>query len=181
MKKFNIIYADPPWKYRVYNISDSKHGAATSHYPTMSLDVIKALPVKDLAADNCALFLWVTPPCLREGLEVMDAWGFRYVTKAFTWVKLNKDGTPFFGLGHYTRGNPEDCLLGMRGRLPRKDNSVPQLIMAPRQEHSRKPDEARVRIERLFGPLPRVELFARQAVTGWDRWGNEVDSTVEVI
>ena len=178
--KYNIIYADPPWQYKVFHKSDAAHGAAESHYRTMTLDEIKALPVQDLAAENCALFLWVTPPLIVEATKpVMDAWGFRYINKAFTWVKLNKNGTPFVSLGHYTRGNTEDCFLGLRGRMVRKSASVQQLIMAPRGEHSAKPPETRDRIVQLFGDLPRIELFARTKTPGWDVWGNEVESDMK--
>lgn len=179
MKRYNIIYADPPWQYKAYHKSDAAHGAAESHYRTMTLDEIKALPVQDLAADNCALFLWATMPCLPEALEVMKAWGFKFKTVGFTWVKL-RGGKPFFGLGHYTRGNPEVCLLGVRGRMKRVDAAVQQLIMSELREHSRKPDEARDRIVQLFGNLPRIELFARTKTDGWDAWGNEVESDIKL-
>ncbi len=182
--KYQIIYTDPPWKYRVYDESDAAHGAATSHYPTMSLDELKALPIQKIADKNCALFMWVTPPLLPEGIELMQAWGFRYVTKAFNWVKLNGSGTLWMGLGHYTRGNSEDCLLGIKGSLPRADAGVaqvvldydlPETITTYRVEHSKKPDETRDRIVRLFGDLPRVELFSRQKRQGWDVLGNGID------
>jgi len=171
---YDCILADPPWQYRVYYKSDAAHGAAEAHYPTMKLDEIKALPVVDIAAKDCALFLWVTMPCLQEGLEVLKAWGFRYKTMAFTWVKLNRDGTPWFGLGHWTRGNPELCLLGTRGKVKRIARNVPQLIMSQRQEHSRKPKEQYERIARLIEPKNPIELFARRKERGWDVWGNEV-------
>ncbi len=172
-KKYQVILADPPWRYRVYDKSDAAHGAATAHYPTMAIDETKALPVWELADKNCALFLWATMPCLPEALEVMKAWGFVYKTVGFTWVKLNRNGKPWFGLGHYTRGNPELCLLGMKGRLKRKAKDVPQLILSQRREHSRKPDEQYERIERLFDG-PYIELFARYRRPGWDAWGLEV-------
>ncbi len=176
---YQVILADPAWQYHVYDKSDAAHGAATSHYETMSTREIAALPVGDMAAKDCALFLWVTDPLLPEGLEVMRAWGFRFVTVGFYWVKLNKDGTPWFGLGHYTRGNPEMCLLGLRGRPARLSKSVPKLIMSGRREHSRKPDEQYERIEALYGG-PRLELFARYAWPSWDVWGNEIESTVSL-
>ena len=176
--KYNIIYADPPWKYRVYDKSDAAHGAATAHYPTMPLEDIKALPVKDLAAKNAALFLWVTDPLIPEGLEVMKEWGFRYVTVGFYWVKLNKNGKPFFGLGHYTRGNPELCFLGLKGSLPRVSKSVEKLVIAERGRHSEKPGIVRDQIVELFGDIPRLEMFARTVTPGWDVWGNEVESDV---
>jgi N6-adenosine-specific RNA methylase IME4 len=175
--QYSVILADPPWAYRVFDDSDAAHGAAKSHYPTMKTREIAALPIGDLAAKDSALFLWVTDPLLPEGLQVMAAWGFRYVTVGFYWVKLNKDGSPWFGLGHYTRGNPEMCLLGLRGRPARMSKSVPKLIMSGRREHSRKPDEQYERIARLYGG-PYLELFARRQWSGWDVWGNEVESDV---
>lgn len=149
----------------------------------MPLSEIKALPVADLAEDDCVLFLWVTPPCLPEGLEVIKAWGFRYVTKGFNWVKTYPSGKLVMGLGHYTRANSEDCLLAVKGSPKRLDKSVSQVIwenmpetetlITPLREHSRKPDEQYLRIERLFGG-PYLELFARRCWPGWDVWGNQV-------
>lgn len=172
--KYATIVADPPWSYRVYHDSDAVHGAAMSHYQTMPTSEIAALPVASLAADDCALFLWTTDPLIPEALTVMASWGFRFVTVAFYWIKLNRDGRPWFGLGHYTRGNPEQCLLGLKGRPARFAKDVPKLIMAPRREHSRKPDEQYPAIERLFGG-PYLELFAREARPGWDAIGYEID------
>lgn len=140
----------------------------------MTLEEIKEIPVGKIAADNCALFLWVTFPRLREGLEVMKAWGFEYKTLGFNWIKTNKDGTPFFGIGHYTKSNPELCLLGMKGAMKAVDNTVSSVIITPREYHSKKPDIVRDKIVQLFGDLPRVELFARGNFQGWDCLGNEV-------
>jgi site-specific DNA-methyltransferase (adenine-specific) len=140
---------------------------------------IAALQINNLLAPDCALFLWVTDPLLPEDFKVMEAWGFRFVTVAFYWVKLNKNGTPWFGLGHYTRGNPEQCLLGLRGRPKRLVKYVPKLIMSQRREHSRKPDEQYDRIMRLYNG-PYLELFARHKWPGWDVWGNELDNDVNI-
>jgi N6-adenosine-specific RNA methylase IME4 len=175
--KYPVILCDPPWAYHCYDDSDAAHGAARSHYHTMPTKQIAALSIADLAAKDCALFLWTTDPLIPEALQVMDAWGFRFVTVAFYWVKLNKDGSPWFGLGHYTRGNPEQCLLGLRGRPARQAKDVAKLIMSGRREHSRKPDEQYGRIMRLYDG-PYLELFARHRWPGWDVWGNEVESTV---
>lgn len=164
-KKYNIIYADPPWKYGT---------DVTKHYPTIAIRDIHNFPIDNIAADNCALFLWVTFPILPEALETVKRWGFRYVTVAFTWIKTNKrDGKPFFGLGNWTRANAEICVLGFRGKLKRRSNRVSQVVLSPLREHSRKPDEIREKIVELLGDLPRVELFSRQTVPGWDCWGNE--------
>lgn len=144
-------------------------------YPTMTLNEIKELPISMIADKDCSLFLWVTMPMLQEGLEVIKAWGFDYKTCAFTWVKQNPRGEGIYcGLGRWTRGNAELCLFARRGHPKRIDASVKQIILAPREQHSKKPDCARDRITQLLGDLPRIELFARQYADGWDCWGNEV-------
>lgn len=122
------------------------------------------------------LLLWVTAPCFEEGLELIKAWGFTYKTVGFTWVKLNKKSNKFFmGMGYYTRSNAEYCLLATRGKvLERKSHSVSSVLCTHIEEHSKKPDITRERIEELFGNIPRIELFARQYADGWDCWGNEV-------
>lgn len=165
-KKYNIIYADPPWKYST-NIK---------HYDCVPIEEIYKFPINRIADKNCALFLWATYPILPECIETMKRWGFSYVTVAFTWIKTNKNrGTPFFGMGNWTRANAEICLLGFRGKLKRKSNKVAQVVMSPLREHSRKPDEIRDSIVELLGNLPRIELFARQKSRGWDVWGNEIN------
>lgn len=145
----------------------------------MSLEEICALPVAEIAAKDSALFLWATFPMLPEALRVIRAWGFQYKTVAFIWLKQNRKAqTWFFGLGYWTRSNAEVCLLATRGRPRRQDKGIHQFIISPIEEHSKKPDEARERIVRLMGDLPRAELFARQETPGWDVWGNEVNSTL---
>lgn len=142
----------------------------------MSQADLEALPVRDLAADNSVLFLWVTMPKLAEGLALMPAWGFTYKTCAFTWAKRNGTGTWFKGMGRYTRANAELCLLGTRGRpLPRASCGVGSLIEAPRGRHSAKPSCVREDIVTLFGDRPRVELFAREACSGWTSLGYDID------
>ncbi len=155
-------------------------GMVERHYPTMPLEDIKALPVGDLAGADCALFLWATFPLLPEALEVIRAWGFKYKTVAFTWVKLApKSERIFWGLGYWTRSNAELCLLATKGQPKRQAKNVHQVIISHVQEHSRKPDEARHRIDALMGDVPKVELFARRAALGWDSWGNEVECTAD--
>jgi N6-adenosine-specific RNA methylase IME4 len=145
----------------------------------MPIDDICALPVHTLAAPNCALFLWAVFPLLPEAFQVIKAWGFNYKTVAFVWIKRNRVSPGyFFGMGNWTRANAEVCLLATKGKMKRENAAVRQIIDAPIEAHSKKPDETRDRIIRLFGDLPRVELFARQAPPGWDIWGNEVDSTI---
>lgn len=180
MQQYNIIYADPPWKYRVYTTKDSGR-SAESHYPIMRIEDICALPVQQLAAKNCALFLWITFPTLREALSVIDAWGFTYKTVAFVWVKQNRKSPGlFWGMGYWTRANAELCLLATKGHPKRQSAGVHQIILSPVEEHSKKPDVARERIVALLGDLPRLELFARQSTPGWDVWGNEVQSSIDL-
>ena len=178
MKKYGIIYADPPWHYRVY----SKKGAgrsAESHYPTMTIEEIQALPVSELADKDCALFMWITFPLLKESLSVLSAWGFKFKTIAFVWIKQNrKSDSLFWGMGYWTRANAEFCVLATKGKPKRMAKNVHQVIVSHIEEHSKKPDEARRHIVRLMGDLPRIELFARQKSAGWDVWGNEVESNI---
>ena len=174
-KKYKIIYADPPWKYKVY--SDKGLGrSAESHYSTMATDEICALPIEKLADRDCVLLMWVTMPCLMDGFRVLEAWGFTYKTVAFTWIKqCRKSDKIFMGMGYYTRANAEYCLLATKGKvLERKSHSVSSVIISHIEQHSKKPDETRKRIVELFGDRPRIELFARQYAGGWDCWGNEV-------
>jgi len=140
-----------------------------------SKEWIDNLPVSNIADDNCVLFLWVTMPKLNECWELIEKWGFNYKTVAFTWVKRNKKSlTWFWGMGSWTRANAELCLLSTKGKPKRISASVHSVIDSPIEEHSKKPQEARNRIVKLMGDLPRIELFARQKVDGWDCWGNEV-------
>lgn len=170
-KKYAVIYADPPWSYR----NKGTRAAADRHYATMSIEEIKALPVADISAEDCVLFLWATFPMLREALDTIEAWGFEYKTLAFCWVKRNRksDGW-FWGLGNWTRSNPEICLLATKGHPQRVIAAVHSVLDVPVGKHSAKPAEARERIVELIGDVPRVELFAREEVPGWDAWGNEV-------
>jgi len=175
MKKYQIIYADPPWSY--FN-GGVPQGGVNAQYPTMKLEDIKKLPVASISADVSVLLLWATFPQLQEALEVMNAWGFKYKTLGFSWLKTNKDGSPFFGIGYYAKSNTEVCLLGVKGNAHSlvKSNKVSSVILHPKTKHSTKPAVVREKIVELFGDLPRVELFARERVDGWDAWGNDVAS-----
>lgn len=172
-KKYQVIYADPPWRYSDRNCS----GACENHYKTMKLEDIKNLPVEKLADKDCVLFLWTTYPMLKEALELIEAWGFTYKSIGFQWVKKNKSGKGwFFGLGRWTRGNTEPCLIAVKGKPKRENNSVSQLIMEPIGKHSAKPPIVRDKIVELLAgeDKQKIELFARESVEGWDCWGNEV-------
>jgi N6-adenosine-specific RNA methylase IME4 len=168
---YPIILADPPWYFEAYNEISGVERAAGNHYPTMALEEICALPVKGLATDSAALFLWTTAPHLQEALRVIDAWGFNYRTN-IVWVKDR------FGLGYYVRNQHELLLVATHGQLPTPDpaNRPPSVIEAPRREHSRKPDETYTLIERMYPELPKIELFARAKRTGWAAWGNQAEA-----
>ncbi len=182
--KYKTICADPPWAY----VTRSKKGqtrSASVHYNVMTLESIMALPVADLAADDCVLLLWSLNPMLPHALRVIDAWGFTFKTVGFTWAKTTKrtqeSWAPkwHFGMGHWTRQNTESILLATRGNPKRISKGVRQLFFAPVREHSRKPDTLFDEIERLL-PGPYVELFARSHRLGWDSFGNEVGKFDEV-
>ena len=176
--KFNIIYADPPWAYD----DAGCNGAAATQYATLDCKQIAALPVQRLAADDCVLFMWATYPLLREALATIDGWGFEFKSIAFQWVKLNKKTpTPFYGLGRWTRGNTEPCLLATRGKPKPISKAVSQLVIEPEiihdpiRGHSAKPTVVRERIVELMGDVPRIELFARERAEGWQQTGLELD------
>tara|TARA_Y100000310_G_scaffold325071_1_gene387985 strand:- start:128 stop:610 length:483 start_codon:yes stop_codon:yes gene_type:complete len=152
-----------------------------NQYPVLSVVDLCALPVPSIADDDCALFLWTTAPCLIEATNVLEAWGFTYKTKAFCWIKQNKVSMGLFtGMGYWTRSNTEDCWLATKGHPKRIDARVHQVIMSPIQGHSQKPAIVREKIVQLMGDLPRIELFARKKVDGWDAWGNEVESDIDL-
>lgn len=145
----------------------------------MGIEELCALPVSEITEKDCVLFLWATFPQLKEALQLIKAWGFTYKTVAFVWLKTNKKAlTWFYGLGFWTRGNAEICLLATKGHPKRQAKNVHQLIISPIEEHSKKPEEARKKIVALMGDIPRIELFARKESPGWDIWGNEVKSNI---
>lgn len=185
---FRVVVADPPWFFKTRTDVVSKRDPR-SHYKggVMAAQDIERLDVGSIAAESCHLFLWVTGPCLEQSFRVMKAWGFRYSGIAFTWVKLKKryptsqfrmmpadDHDFHVGLGFTTRKNVELCLLGRRGAARRNAKNVRELIIAPRREHSRKPDEAIANIER-YADGPYLELFGREQRPGWTVVGDESD------
>jgi N6-adenosine-specific RNA methylase IME4 len=171
-RRYGAIYADPPWSFRNWSAKGTGRNAI-SHYDCMTFDQLARLPIADIAADDCTLFLWATDPLLPKAFELIEAWGFTYKTVGFYWVKENSSGDGFFtGLGYWTRANPEQCLLATRGKPSRKAKNVRRLVVEPRREHSRKPDVVRDRIEALVNG-PYLELFARETKRGWDCWGDQ--------
>ena len=177
--KYQIIYADPAWQF------DDKlqhhGGSADSHYDTMSIDDICSIPVQDIADKNCFLFLWGTWALLTEAKRVVEEWGFTYKTGGFVWTKTYRNGRDVLGMGNYTRGNTEYCLLGIKGKPKRVSKNVPQLVRTVVKKHSAKPDLVRKRIVQLCGDLPRIELFARTKVHGWDTVGNDDKLNLEPL
>jgi len=220
-KRYEIILADPPWKYNSRANHKTKfRGGADGHYDLMTTNAICQLPIQELAADNAILFLWATFPMLPDAFKVIEAWGFEYKTVAFLWVKENAtqeqiqqyeyidlllrnrpsreplstgyplkalwgEGSPFFGVGYYTKSNPEVCLLATRCKkggsvMKPERNDVSNLIIAPRRKHSQKPWEAHFRIEAMYPNTKKVELFARDKRHGWNSWGNEIESDLSL-
>ncbi len=179
--KYDVILADPPWHFQNWSgkpgemRGEKKHGGAQSHYPTMDIDEICSMKIP--AQKNSVLFLWACWPLLPEAMKTIDAWGFKYKTIAWVWVKAKKSGFGFhFGMGYYTRSNTEPCLLATRGKLPSPENrKIQALIYYPVREHSRKPDDQYRKIESLYPDRKYLELFARRDRPGWDVWGNEVE------
>jgi len=183
MKKYQIIYADPPWRYPNWSKMSDKLSVKAGRplYTTMPLDDICALPIDSIADKDCVLFLWTTMPNLEWGLRVVREWGFIYKTVGFTWVKSNPKGWGFHtGMGNWTMGNPELCILATHKTFPKRQNPTSQLCIEPVGRHSEKPASIREKITHLMGDIPRIELFARQKVEGWDCWGNEVESDIEI-
>ncbi len=177
-RKYTVIYADPPWEYRQHGTTAKSRGNAAKHYPTMTTEDICKLPVKKICGGGAACFMWATFPNITEAVKVLEAWGFTYKTAAFVWIKKNRrSGGNFWGMGAYTRANAEVCLLGVSPGFRAKDqirsHRVHQVIEAPFEGHSKKPDETRRRIVELLGDVPRLEMFARDRAPGWDAWGNE--------
>lgn len=188
MKKYDVIYADPPWSY--YNDSDALpecttiRGMRRPPYPVMGSESIKSLPIQDLSKDNCILFIWTTDYHLQKCIEIIQAWGFTYKTIGFVWAKLNKDKSHVTFMGAYTmKSGCELCLIATRGKDATKlvkQHNIRGYYESIRERHSKKPDEIRSRIDSLVGEVDKIELFARQFSDGWDVWGNEVESDIEL-
>jgi N6-adenosine-specific RNA methylase IME4 len=173
---YGVILADPAWRFVTYNKATAVTARGKKvHYRTMTLDEIMALPVRDLAAPDAVLVLWISSPMLLAALDVISAWGFEFKTLGFVWGKVTKAGQPAIGQGYWTRGGAEVALLATKGHPKRLDRGVRQLILEPRREHSRKPDRIYDDIERLVGDMTKIELFARHRRPNWSAWGDEID------
>jgi N6-adenosine-specific RNA methylase IME4 len=178
---FDLLLLDPPWAYgqRAPHSKTRFGGGCRTHYPVMSDAELRALPVGDIAANRALMFMWATWPRLELAMELIGAYGFVFCTVGFLWVKTDpQSGTVFHGPGFYTKANSEPCLLARRGRAmkPAVDD-VSRVILSPRREHSRKPEAARSRIDRMYPTARKVELFAREAPAGWTTFGNQAEAS----
>lgn len=177
-KRYQVILADPPWAYENKRTGGSMISGASSKYPTMTLEEIKALPVPDITEKNAVLFLWVTTPLLPEAFEVVKAWGFTYKT-ALYWRKIMS-----LGMGYWFRGQVEVCLFATRGGIAAFRCQRPNFLQSKVRQHSRKPDQLYGLIEEIalkHNLGPKIELFARQRREGWDAYGNQIAPGVQMV
>ena len=170
--RYGLIMADPPWRYLNWSKKGHRKGAA-HQYECMTLDEIKKIPVQHYCDQDCWLWLWATNPMLPQCLATMEAWGFDFCT-AGHWSKKTVKGNQSFGTGYVLRGCGEPFLIGKLGNPPTFAKNVRGVIEDVTREHSRKPEKAYAEAERLFGDVPRLDMFSRQARPGWDSFGNEV-------
>jgi N6-adenosine-specific RNA methylase IME4 len=183
MRKYKIIYADPPW---AYNESGSGNRVVHAKYPTMQIEDICDIPVKEISEDDSILFLWATFPRMPEALKVIESWGFKYKGLAYCWIKKNKkSNSNFWGLGYYTRQNPEVLLVGVRGKVKKGTRSASEhcVVNTRIEEHSKKPAYIRDMLPLLVENgenVHKIELFARQKTKDWDIWGNELENSIEL-
>lgn len=170
VKRYQIIYADPPWKYGGSGSTNNQWVPARDKYEVMTMDELKRLPVQSLTAERCLLFLWVVSPAMPQCIEVGKAWGFKYITVAFVWHKGRTNA------GNYTMSQCELCLVFKKYRIPLDRVRSPGTRQFHRERvtgHSKKPEEFRKRIERLFPTSKKIELFSTSKYDGWDTWGQE--------
>jgi N6-adenosine-specific RNA methylase IME4 len=180
--KFQVIYIDIPWWYNARNNTNTKFcGGASGHYPLMQDSEVLRMKsyINTIADKNCIMFMWVTPPRLNFALDVLKYWQFNYKTKAFTWIKIDKQGKPRANCGFYTASNSEDCIIAVRqktsGFFKPDKKLINQIILEPLREHSRKPDIVIKNIELMYPKYNKIEVFARQSHSGWTCVGNEIN------
>lgn len=177
-KKYNIIYADPGWSFNNKRTGGSMGSGASQIYTVSSVGDICALPVQSICEDDCILFMWWVASMPQEALDVVDAWGFTLKNMTgFTWVKKTKHWKNHFGMGFWTRAGSENCLIAVKGNIKRVNAGVRSVVEERVGKHSEKPDVFREQIIELMGDLPRIELFSRKAVPGWDGWGDDYEKT----
>ncbi len=181
MKKCNILYADPPWKYRNAKTGGSMKSGSEAHYPTMTLSQVKAYPVQGLTQDDCVCFLWITSPMIQDGLDVLESWGFKYKASVY-WVKCKEEDPQKgrLGMGFWFRNQVEILLIGIKGKVPAFRCSERNVLLLPNEMHSQKPTEFRDMITRAtmktFKRPVRLELFAREKSRGWQVNGDQIDA-----
>lgn len=183
MKKYNVIYADPPWRFNSKKSGGNMISGAAQHYQVMKTADIARIPVGELCADDCLLVMWYVGAMPEDAITVCNAWGFRLMNmNGFVWNKLTKTGKPFFGMGYATRAGSESALIGVKGKLGNiiKDHGVRSVISAQAGKHSEKPDDFRKAIVQMCGDVPRLEMFARIQPDGWDVFGNQVDNSIKI-
>lgn len=181
MKKYDVLYIDPPWQFNNKNTGGSMKSGSNAQYPTLSLQELKQLYIPSIASNDCVMFMWWVGSQPKEAIELVESWGFTLKTMTgFNWIKLTKLGKLFFGMGFWTRAGSECCLIATKGRPKPINRGIRSVVMAPAGKHSKKPDEVRNRIVELCGDVPRIELFARDRYEGWDAFGNEIKSDIEL-
>lgn len=183
--KYRVIYADPPWRFgsKMYQDSNRKMLKLDEvQYNTLSINEIKNLDVNGISHSNSICFLWVPDSHIKEGISVLESWGFEYKTIGFNWIKRYSSGSFCVNFAPWTLKSWELCLIGIKGIMGKykQRNNIKGLLIETRTQHSRKPDEVRNRINLLFGNVPKIELFARQKNQGWHVWGDEVESDIEL-
>lgn len=177
-KRYSIIYIDPPWNYK----DKGCNGNCNQYYNTLTLEDLKLFPIPEIADTNSVLFIWITYPMIPEGLELIKSWGFIYKTIGFQWIKENKHNKQFFiGTGHWTRSNSEACFIATKGKISALNHNIHQIIKSPITKHSEKPTIIYKKIVELMGDIPRIEIFARKEVYGWDCFGNQIKTNINKL
>ena len=183
MKKYTVIYCDPPWSFNSKKTGGSMKSGALAKYPTMTMADLKAMDVAALCEPDCILIMWYVGSQPQEALDLCKAWGFTIKNmNGFVWRKLTVKLKPFFGMGFYTRAGSESALIATIGRASEliKDHGVRAVRESVVGKHSKKPDEFRDDIVKMCGDVPRLEMFARNETPGWDLFGNECDDSISI-
>jgi N6-adenosine-specific RNA methylase IME4 len=182
-KKYQVIYADPPWQFTNKKTGGSMRSGAEHQYLTTGIEGLKNIPVKNITADDAVLIMWYVGAMPQEAIDLVNSWGFTLKNmNGFVWNKLTKKGLPFFGMGFYTRAGSESAIIATKGKGAKliKSHSIRAVISAKVSKHSKKPEEFKEAITNLCGDVPRLEMFARQSTDGWDVFGNEAPNSIDI-